>query len=337
MDSWLQLEAQVNLFLQSLGGWLSVPMSALTFLGNEEFFLLAMPFLFWCVNASLGFRIGIMLMLSNAVNAFFKVLFRGPRPYWIEPRVTAYTAETSFGVPSGHSQNSASLWGLAAAKINRRWVWVVFSLIVFGVGLSRLYLGVHFLRDVLLGWTLGALLVIAFTRWEKAVCDWLRPQSLQRWILLSAAAALVLLLVMQLPIALLSPAGYPQEWAQAALLAAPEKPITPFERSGSFTIAGTFFGMTAGYAYLLKRKGGFDASGLWWKKALRYVLGGIVLLALWFGLGQIFPRGEDLISYILRFLRYTLIGVWVSALAPIIFLRFGLASPILRPEPTQKT
>ena len=76
---------------------------------------------------------------------------------------------------------------------------------------------------------------------------------------------------------------------------------------------------------------------MWWKKALRYVLGGIVLLALWFGLGQIFPRGEDLISYILRFLRYTLIGVWVSALAPIIFMRIGLASPILRPEATQKT
>jgi hypothetical protein len=46
---------------------------------------------------------------------------------------------------------------------------------------------------------------------------------------------------------------------------------------------------------------------------------------LWFGLGQIFPRDETLISYILRYMRYSLVGFWVIAGAPWLFFHFKLA------------
>jgi hypothetical protein len=42
-------------------------------------------------------------------------------------------------------------------------------------------------------------------------------------------------------------------------------------------------------------------------------------------LGAVFPRGEELLSYILRYLRYTLVGLWISAGAPYLFLRLRLA------------
>jgi hypothetical protein len=43
------------------------------------------------------------------------------------------------------------------------------------------------------------------------------------------------------------------------------------------------------------------------------------------GLGQIFPRNADLISYALRFVRYTLIGFWVAGGAPWVFKKIKLA------------
>jgi hypothetical protein len=45
------------------------------------------------------------------------------------------------------------------------------------------------------------------------------------------------------------------------------------------------------------------------------------------GLGAVFPRQEEIISYSLRFVRYALVGFWVSAGAPWLFFRFKLAEP----------
>jgi hypothetical protein len=48
---------------------------------------------------------------------------------------------------------------------------------------------------------------------------------------------------------------------------------------------------------------------------------------LYIGLKLIFPSSEDLLSSALRYLRYGLVGVWVSAGAPWLFIRLKLAKP----------
>ena len=58
MESILQLGIDLILFLQSLGKWLLTPMKALTFLGNEDFFMFIAPFIFWCVDTGLGLASG---------------------------------------------------------------------------------------------------------------------------------------------------------------------------------------------------------------------------------------------------------------------------------------
>jgi hypothetical protein len=88
--------------------------------------------------------------------------------------------------------------------------------------------------------------------------------------------------------------------------------------------AGVFFGLAAGWL-LLQTKGGFDAGGSWWKRLARFPIGLAGVFVLWYGLGAIFPRGEFLLSYGLRYLRYALVGFWISAPAPWIFIRLGLA------------
>ena len=59
---------------------------------------------------------------------------------------------------------------------------------------------------------------------------------------------------------------------------------------------------------------------------LRYVLGLAGIAVFWFGLGAVFPRGEEFLPILLRLLRYALVGLWIGAGAPVIFKKLGLAS-----------
>ena len=189
----MEIELLVNLFFQNLGGWLESLMQAFTFLGNELFFLLIMPALYWSIDPATGFRAGMMLIISGGLNSSLKMLFHSPRPYWIDPQVKAMASETSFGLPSGHSQNSAAIWGMIAASFRKKWAWSVALVVIFLVGISRLYLGVHFLRDVLSGWLIGGLIVILYLVLEAPVSRWLstRPcwmHTRASWASKSAAA-----------------------------------------------------------------------------------------------------------------------------------------------------
>src|SRR3989337_578653 len=111
MNSIYDLGIQVIIYLQSLGEGLVTFMKLVTFFGNEEFYILIMPALFWCVDAGLGLRLGIILMLSNGLNFSLKLAFHGPRPPWYSPDVRAFVSETSFGAPSGHAMNAVAVWG----------------------------------------------------------------------------------------------------------------------------------------------------------------------------------------------------------------------------------
>ena len=60
---------------------------------------------------------------------------------------------------------------------------------------------------------------------------------------------------------------------------------------------------------------------------LRYLIGVVGVFAIYMLLGSLFPRGETLIPFLLRYLRYTLIGLWVAFIAPWLFIRLKLARP----------
>ncbi len=80
MDALIEFEILFTAFWQNLGAWLEYPMQAFTFLGSELFFLLVMPALYWSIDPVIGFRAGMMLILSGGLNSVFKMLFRTPRP-----------------------------------------------------------------------------------------------------------------------------------------------------------------------------------------------------------------------------------------------------------------
>ncbi|HLF73497.1 MAG TPA: phosphatase PAP2 family protein [Anaerolineales bacterium] len=324
MEFLLQTGVDWVVAVQSLGGWLEAPMEFFTFLGLENFYLLVLPLLYWSVDAGLGLRVGVVLITSNALLFIFKLIFAAPRPYWVSAQVKALAAESTFGIPSGHAQNAVALWGIMASGSRRRWAWIAAFTLAFLIGFSRIYLGVHFVHDVIAGWLIGGLLLWAIIAFWELVAAWLKGKTLAQQVMISFAVSMIFLTA-----GLLSAAGrggyvFPEEWKDNALRAGPLP--DPVSIEGILTSAGSFFGLTAGAAWIAAR-GGYQASGPAEKRALRYVIGLVGILILWYGLGQVFPRSESLIAYILRYVRYTLVGLWVVAGAPWLFFHFKLAQP----------
>lgn len=66
--------------IQSLGGWLEVPMRLFSLLGSQEIFFLVLPLIYWSVDVGLALRVAIILVLSNNLQLVLKLLFADPRP-----------------------------------------------------------------------------------------------------------------------------------------------------------------------------------------------------------------------------------------------------------------
>jgi hypothetical protein len=226
-------------------------------------------------------------------------------------------------MPSGHAQNAAAVWGLLATMLRRRWAWAVALALIVAIGLSRIYLGVHFPSDVLVGWLIGSTLVWAYTRWEPVATTWMQARSL-RWqfgIALAISATLVVLGLLLLP--LLGDRTLPEVWVQNATVAGTSS-LGPFSPEDVISTAGALFGLTSGASWLYGR-GWFNTGGPTWKRLLRYPLGLIGVILFWYVLGLVLPRDETLLAYSLRYLRYLLVGFWVAAGAPELFIRLRLA------------
>jgi len=103
-------------------------------------------------------------MGAGILNTTLKLTFRRPRPV---PFFNLLPPE-SFSFPSGHSLASFCFFGALAvifsARIRNRsihiLVWTVASVVVFLIGLSRIYLGVHYTTDVLAGFTAALIWVM---------------------------------------------------------------------------------------------------------------------------------------------------------------------------------
>jgi membrane-associated phospholipid phosphatase len=315
----------------SVGDWFIAPMRFFSYLGNEEFFLLILPLIYWSIDSALGLRMAFILLTSNLFNHIVKLIFAGPRPYWISSHVRAlWSTEISFGIPSGHAQNALSVWGMLAAYSKRTWVWIVSIIIIFLIGFSRIFLGVHFPHDVLFGWLLGAATLWAFVHFWEPVGAWVGKKTLSGQILIAFIVSLLFIVLGYGTWAFRSGFQVPETWLSNAFLAGTEEP-DPLDVNNVFTSAGTFFGMATGAAWIMSLGGYQVLSGVQsllkdpvGKRVIRYVIGLIGVLALYLGLGAIFPRGDGFIFYLLRYIRYVLIGWWVAGGAPWVFVRFKL-------------
>nr|MBN1229901.1 phosphatase PAP2 family protein [Anaerolineae bacterium] len=117
--------------------------TVLHYLGSEDFYLIILPFIYWCVDAAFGRRLAVLFMLSSWNNSWFKAWFKRPRPFMVSDRVHPVVMETGYGLPSGHSQGTTTLWGAVALQARKRWVTIAVAVYIVLMILSRMSLGVH--------------------------------------------------------------------------------------------------------------------------------------------------------------------------------------------------
>lgn len=144
--------------------WLQHVMIDMTALGSTS---VLMMIVILAVSYLLAIRrrlVALILVASVAggalLNFFLKVSFARPRPDLVAHLVN----ETSMSFPSGHSANSATIYLTLAillastqTRSRVRWLIVICALLItMIVGLSRVYLGVHWPSDVVAGWAVGA-------------------------------------------------------------------------------------------------------------------------------------------------------------------------------------
>jgi hypothetical protein len=239
--------------------------------------------------------------------------------------VRVINAEGSYGLPSGHAQHAMTVWGTLAAWL-RYWARWVMAAMIFLIGFSRIVLAVHFPTDVLAGWLIGGAILWAFLKWEAVLMDWFNRFTVAQKIGLAFAASMLLLIISLVGLALM-PAADPPQWkitaARTISLASPGPVTSSHLTTGAVGVVGTFFGLVAG-AVLIFHRGGFDARGRWWKRALCFGLGMVGVAILWLELRSVLPRDTFLMSQVLRYMRYALTGFWVTYGAPWVFIKLGL-------------
>ena len=334
MDTVWEAEATGIQWLQNLGEWLALPLTAITQLGSQTVVIALLALIFWCVHADTGARLFVAVITSGVLNFFLKSVLYGSRPYWYSAQVSGFGTESSFGMPSGHAQTATVLYGFLGVRAGRRsWLWGAVALVAL-ICFSRIYLGVHFFSDVVVGVLLGLALLWVALRHEEALLRWWRglaisvlfPTRWQRpWSLVSAS-------VWQF--------GVRGDWT-VPVRCGSEPPPGPgrIHLIGLFLVAGALFGGVVGLT-LLAERGWYSAEGTLLQRASRFGLGISVVIVVLALEEVLFDGLTGLAAAVVTYLVYAGVAFWATCVAPRMFLSSGLAqlpTPVGKaPENTDK-
>lgn len=298
---------------------LTAAMRAITQIGEPIAYFAIIPFVYWCVDERRGLLVALTVFASNGINGAIKSALRVPRPFVLDPSV-GIIGETGFSTPSAHAQNSAALWptlllwanpasrarSSAARNAARNAARSAAVALPFLIGISRVYLGVHYPTDVLAGWAIGALFSVTALAVIPALAGRARPilETLEdaarksgrstRGVKIGAAALVALVL-------------------------------NAVARDAS--MGGMFFGFASGAVLLRERtESPFRAaSGTVAHKAIRLAIGLAGAAAVFVALKKLLPGASSPWGEAGRFVRYAATGAWASFVAPLLFTKIGLA------------
>lgn len=326
MELLFELGLELSRWLQTQYPQLAPLMAVVSLLGRFEFYLALLPLIYWSVNKHFGKEVAYLLALSNILNLMAKHLLRQPRPYWLDAELGLDT-ELSYGIPSGHVQSLTILLLLVAARARRRWVWTVTGVAIFLMALSRVYLGVHFPQDAIAGFLLALAILLGYVLWRENLHQQFANRLLGQRLLGAFLLPVVLALLYAGFLLLLGVPNAPASWVDH---------VPEAERASLETVVqatGILLGLGLGFILEASRVH-FIVAGSILKRSLRYLLGIAVTVAIWRGLGAVFPDEPLWLGLPLRLFRYWLAGFWVAYYAPLVFLRLRLAEA--SPEPDVK-
>lgn len=268
--------------------------SFISFLGENYVYIAVIGFIYWVYNKKLGEIMVITLAFSAVLNNALKELIGAKRPYEKYPdKVQNLRNSTSTGnsFPSGHTQNFTALLFAEGFHIKKQRFFIVATILSTLMMLSRMYLGVHFLEDVVAALLLGILVAyfvsFLYNKYEENIMKLYKMY-------------LIVLLIL-LPTLFI------------------------FKDHDYFTSIGLLYGVVIALIFENKFVN-FTTDISIKQKVIRYIVGLILLLSVQEGLGMVF---DSIINYnaslanALDFIRYFFVGFIGFGVYPFIFKKLN--------------
>lgn len=164
-----EFEMQIMDELYKVGNtFLTILFYLISQFGGSTILIAILGILYWCIDKEKGEKIGFAILTSICLNGLLKSLFHFKRPFQYEEKdylrklqdSPLKDSATGSSFPSGHSQNAGALYSSLSIHFRHKPLWIISIFFMIAVPLSRLYLGVHFPSDVVVGLLLGIFISI---------------------------------------------------------------------------------------------------------------------------------------------------------------------------------
>lgn len=158
-----------NLIINLMNSNTTAIMMFASYLGSAvTLIVLSIGFIFLLKDKRDSKYISINLVLVFLLNRILKSIIARPRP-----QVLRLVQESGYSFPSGHSMVSMGFYGflmyLIYIKIKNKKIKypliILLSVLIFSIGISRIYLGVHYATDVIGGFIIAVIYLIIFVKY----------------------------------------------------------------------------------------------------------------------------------------------------------------------------
>lgn len=162
------MNIQINIlkFFQSIRNpILNALFLILTISTETPVIVILIAIMYWCINKKYGQKLLFTLIPNIVINTGIKEFVKAPRPIGTAGLESLrVSTATGYSFPSGHTQTATTFWTSLIIIFKKKWIYILGSVMILGVGVSRLYLGVHWPIDVIAGWIFGILFTVIFAK-----------------------------------------------------------------------------------------------------------------------------------------------------------------------------
>ncbi len=213
--------------------------------------------IFWLGGRKIGYRAGLFTDISGSAGTYAKWIFTDPRPFYVSDAFTPFKVSTGFGMPSGNAQGIASLMVSISIYGRRYWLWITAAVLIFFVGLARVYYGVHSPAQVVVGWLAGIAIALALFKFADPFVTWFHKRSFYfqaSFVLgLSILVTLIGLVINQLVLQnFVVPEAWIERYNEIAVATDEEDPFSLFDPNDSYAIGAYLFGFGISGILLLR-------------------------------------------------------------------------------------
>lgn len=294
------MQRDIMIWIQGLFDWgygfFDFFFTFITAFGEELVLFIVLPIFYWAINKEMAQIGAVAGFATMTLNGMIKDICEVERPIGTEGIRfvevenffvdTVHLKEGSYSFPSGHSQTSSVMMFSIASYYNKKKLWIAATILVLLVMLSRLYLGVHWPLDVLVGGALGAISAILF---YKLLIKKNEDTRIKIYFIVACVCLIALIFA---------------------------------EKSDTYKSIGASFGFALG-ALVERKYVNFDPKeGTLLRKILRCLLGLVIVGGLKIGLKPLFGLIGD--AFILDFLRYMILVFVAIAIYPMLFKKIRL-------------